>query len=136
MSLQPEKQLLFTSEVILTMLHFFQEICTSSWEAAVFSISILMTFLRAFRISELLCRSDWDTTDKSFLVSDVVLANDYVSLHVLSSKMDQKQVGKTIRLHRSLDTCICPVMVLTSCHGLLVVSCHWIFKYVYVLYGH
>lgn len=44
---------------------------------------------------------------KAFLRSDVCLANDSNNLHICSSKLDLRWVGKMIMLHRSLGVQCC-----------------------------
>lgn len=85
-------------------------VCSSNYEAALFSSVFTLTFFAAFRISEVLPCSK--TSTSGMLSSNVEFLSDGLRIFLRFSKTDPLGLGAWINLKECTDVNICPVKTL------------------------
>lgn len=93
-------------------------LCSNGFEAALSHAAVLVAFLAAFKISELVAGSRNDSSGCILHLADVQLGPRVVQLILHFLKTDQKSKGAVISLGACNDTALC--LVLALCQYLAV----------------
>ena len=90
-------------------------ICSSSYEATLFSSAFSLAFFAFLRVSEYTAPSKNNVTNRSLLVSDIRINAVSMIVQIRCFKTDQRGVGYTLELHPiSNNRDICPVTNMKS----------------------
>ena len=79
-----------------------------SYEVALFRAATLLAFLGAFRVSELVRAFKMDQSHSALQMDDVLVFEDWIIVHLRSSKADQMRDGKIISLGCCSILKLCP----------------------------
>lgn len=98
-----------TKDMLIKIVQILPSVCSSRYEAALFTAAYSVAFFGLFRVSELTFDPQLYVSRHCLSFENVVAGKDSLHIFLSSSKTDQLGVGTTIKLQQQSPQTICPV---------------------------
>lgn len=103
-----------TRDILRQLSFLLPNLCSSSYEVALFRASFSLAFFGFLRIGEFTAPSKKGDIRGVLALDDVIMRQGGLDLNIRSSKTDQRGVGTMLRIEGTGDSSVCPVMALTK----------------------
>lgn len=115
---KPDIRCPITVDLLKRLILALKSICSSQYEAVMFSAAFSLAYFAMLRVSEITINSKTDTIGHALNFNDVNFDNidnpNELQVKIMSSKTDQSGKSVTLLLSKQSDRIICPLQLLKS----------------------